>query len=98
MTPDDGMAEVWAGECRAETAEQADAEWCCVVAQGRIIEKITDGTRGAYAVWVHLVEHPALPAGQVFAIFSNREFSRMYQCSPGAARAAILHHGAFNLV
>ena len=98
MTPDDGMAEVWAGECRAETAEQVDAEWCRAVAEGRIVEKITDGTRGAYAVWAHLVEHPALPPGQVYAIFSNREFSRMYRCSPDAARAAILHHGAFNLV
>ena len=98
MTPDDGMAEVWAGECRAETAEQADAAWCAVVAEGKIVAKVTDGTRGTYAVWVHLVEHPSLPAGQVYAIFSNREFSRMYRCSPDAARAAILHHGAFNLV
>lgn len=98
MSPDEGMYQVWAGECRAATAEESDAAWCRAVAQGRIVERIDDGTRGAYAVWVHLIEHPALPPGQVYAVFSNREFSRMYRCSPDAARAAIRHHGVFNLV
>ncbi len=98
MTPRQGMAAVDQGLIDFSTHEESDAFWCRVVAQGRIIEKITDGTRGRHACWVHLVEHPALPPGEVYAIFSNCLYSRAYRCSPDAARAAIQDHGVFNLV
>lgn len=97
MTPEEGMALVSAGYVPATSWEEGDALWCRAVARGRIIERITDGTRGRYATWAHLVEHPDLGPGEVFAIFSNATHSILYRCSPEAARAAILHPSAFNL-
>lgn len=98
MSPRQGMRLVDAGRIEFHSWDESDRFWCRAVARGRIVARVDDGTRGPYACWVHLVEHPDLPPGQVYAIFSNRLHSRIYRCSPEAARAAIQDHGVFNLV
>ena len=92
------LSAVYAGYLRFETHEENDEAWCRIVARGRIVAKVDDGTRGSYAVWVHLVEHPDIEKDEVYAIFSNRETSACYRCRPEDARRAILHPSAFNLV
>lgn len=107
MTPDEGMAAL-GDELRPSLSEGASIEaWldaqadlvARVVARGRVVARFSDGTGGRYAVHVALVEHPDLPAGEVYALFDMPAniAPRVYRATPEAARAAVHHYGAFNL-
>lgn len=80
------------------THEGADRLWCRLAAQGRVVARHHDGGRGSTQVWCTIIEHPALPAGEVYATFGMGQGPLgVYRCTPEDARLALGHHSAFNL-
>lgn len=80
------------------THAAADALWCRVAAQGRIVERGSDYGARDYRVHLIVVEHPALPAGEVYALFAMGYGTfTVYRCAPEDARLALHHPSAFNL-
>jgi hypothetical protein len=80
------------------TREAAEELWVRLVAEGHIVDRFNDRERGEHQVRCTLVEHHALPAGQVYAVFGMGSGPlTVYRCTPEDARLAILDPGAFNL-
>jgi hypothetical protein len=81
------------------TWEAADALWCRLAAQGRIVGRADDGCRDVHLrVHLTLIEHPDLPAGQVYAAFGMGQGTlSVYRCLPEDAREALRDPSAFNL-
>lgn len=98
-SPDPGsfLARVCAGFLRAATREENDDAWCALVARGRIVERLHDGTADPYRTTLALVEHPDLPAGEVYALFSFSGSTSAYRCRPEDARGALADPSSFNL-
>ena len=94
MIPDS----IWNGEVRAEDYDALDRRVCRIVAQGRIIKRFDDRGPRDYRVNVAIVEHPELPAPEVFALFwMGCGPLRAYRTTEADARTALADHGAFNL-
>ena len=91
------MGAVMDGRRDHATRDESDADWCALVARGRIVARHDDGTRGRYRLDLAIVEHPDLPPGECFALFTMAESTTAYRCRPEDAKAALLHSGAFNL-
>lgn len=83
----------------APTHESADALWCRLVAEGRIVQRADDGSSPReYRVTVVLVEHPGVVPGEVYALFGMGAGSlTAYRCAPADALAALTDPSAFNL-
>lgn len=98
---DAAMYAVYAGRVNPDepTAESADALWCRIVAEGRIVETRNDGTsRLDLVVRLTIVEHPALPPDRIYALYSLGHGScTVYEADRASARLALHHPGAFNL-
>lgn len=100
MSTSDALHRVLAGRVdpSAPTHESADALWCRVVAQGRILDQANDGGLSDYRVHLFLVEHPALPIGDVYALFAMGMASfSVYRCTVMDAFEALRDPSAFNL-
>lgn len=80
------------------TFESADELWCRLASRGRVVARAHDSGMEPYRVHLTLIEHPDLPAGQVYATFGMGQGSlRVYRCLPEDAHEAVLDDGAFNL-
>lgn len=100
MMNDDALSRVASGRIDPPewTHEAADALWCRLVSEGRIVQRASDGTSGPYRVDVVIVEHPTLPAGEVYALYAMGLGSfTAYRCLPGDALEAVRDPSAFNL-
>lgn len=97
IDPNEALGRVAEGHRHAETREENDEDWCALVARGRIVERLDDGTADPYRTRLAIVEHPDLPAGECFALFSFAGSTTAYRRRPEDAKAALRHHGAFNL-
>lgn len=97
IDPHEALGHVAEGHRRAETREENDEDWCALVARGRIVERLDDGTADPYRTRLAIVEHPDLPPGECFALFSFAGSTSAYRCRPEDARAALRHPGAYNL-
>ena len=76
----------------------ADEIWCRLAAQGRVVARLDDGEAEPYRVHLTLLEHPALPAAQCYAVFGMGGGTlSVYRCLPADARLALRDPGAFNL-
>ena len=94
MIPDS----IWNGEVRANTAAEAEDLWCRIVARGRIVERTSDRAPARVRLHLVLVEHPELPAGEVYALFfMGYGIPKVYRTTPDDARTALQDPSAFNL-
>lgn len=90
---------IWEGEVQCTTQEEADHAWCAVVARGRIVERTADNCRDRhYQLHLVLVEHPELPAGEVYALFfMGFSTPKVYRTTRADALEALHDPSAFNL-
>jgi hypothetical protein len=81
------------------TFEAADALWCRIAAQGRIVGRHHDGAGEPYRVHLTLIEHPDLPSSQAYALFGMTASATLtvYRCLPEDAVDALRGPGAYNL-
>lgn len=87
MIPDS----IWHGELRAPTRDAAEELWCRLVARGRIVGRAHDGSRPlSLRLHLALVEHPDLPAGEVYALFFMGDATpKVYRTTAEDARIAL---------
>lgn len=101
MNSRDALLRVLAGRVDPPepTWEAADALWCRLVAEGRIVLRLADGDRrSSYRVGLTVVEHPSLPDGEVYALFGMGAGTlTAYRCTQEDAVAALRDPSAFNL-
>lgn len=97
IDPNDALRAVAEGHRPHETRGENDEDWCALVARGRIVERLDDGTAEPYRTRLAIVEHPELPPGECYALFSFSGSTTAYRCRPEDARAALKAPGSFNL-
>lgn len=80
------------------THEAADALWCRLAAEGRVVGRVSDDGSWGSRTHAALVEHPALPPGEVYALIGTGAGTlTVYRCTPADAAEAVRDPSAFNL-
>ena len=80
------------------TWDATDALWVRLVTEGRIVDRVSDHGPKHLRTWAAVVEHPALPAGEVYAVIGMGGGPlNVYRTRPADVRLAIQHPSAFNL-
>lgn len=104
MTPFPAIADAFRRLCDGyvpppeSTHEAADALWVRLVTEGRVVDRVSDRGPRHYRTQAALVEHPALPAGEVYAVIGMGDGTlSVYRARPDDVRLAIQHPSAFNL-
>jgi hypothetical protein len=75
--------------------ELADRFVARLVARGRIVRRLREDA-GRASVHLFLVEHPDLPAGEVYALFEGDYAITPYRCRPEDAIRVLQSGSAFN--
>ena len=89
---------LWDGYMQANSADEAEALAARLVAQGRIVARRHDYGREPYRVHIALVAHPALPSGEVYALFwMGLGCPKTYRTTEADAAVALADPGCFNL-
>ena len=79
------MGAVMDGRRDHDTRDGSDDDWCSLVARGRIVERLDDGTRGRYRLDLAIVETAA-------AGFADRGFAEGGGAGRGHYSAAFMRH------